>query len=74
MIELSASTAFMVYLGTTLAVLWCLWMYEHLKMRGRHILESTKPLLQTCEFCHHVYLEDPTKVVTQCPQCHSYNK
>lgn len=74
MIELSASTAFMLYLGITLLVLLALWLYEHLQPRGHHILESTKPLLLTCEFCHHVYLEDPTKLVTQCPQCKSYNK
>jgi hypothetical protein len=27
-----------------------------------------------CEYCHFCYLDSHNREVTQCPQCHSFNK
>lgn len=73
MIELSASVAFMLYLGMTLLILLGLWLKHHWKEK-RKLGRVHKFLLLSCEFCHCIYLDDSSKSVTRCPQCHSYNK
>ena len=73
MIELSPTTAFMVYLSMTIGVLFGIWVYQHYQTRKKKIISSEKELF-VCEFCHFAYLEEGIKPVTQCPQCQSYNK
>ncbi len=73
MIKLSLSNAFMLYLGFTLLVLLCLWVYYNLRMRKKTIVPYERYLFQ-CEYCHCQYLEEAYKAVTQCPECHSFNK
>lgn len=73
MITVSATTATMLYLCMTLAVLLSLWVYQHYRLRTKKI-EITEQELFVCEYCLFVYLEEKTKTVTQCPQCHSFNK
>lgn len=73
MIELSANTALMLYLGLTLATLMGLWAVQHFQKRRKKILTHDQELL-ICEFCHFAYLGDIGKPVSKCPQCQSFNK
>jgi uncharacterized paraquat-inducible protein A len=73
MIELSPTTAFMVYLGVTLAVLLGIWVTQHYRSKSKPTLPSEQKL-QVCEYCHFAYLDDSNKGVSKCPQCQSYNK
>ena len=73
MIELSATTAFMIYLSLTLGTLLGIWIYQHYQSKNRETLPSEQKL-NVCEFCHYAYLGDSAKNVSKCPQCHSFNK
>ncbi len=73
MIELSPSTAFMLYLGLTLAAVLGLWAYQHFDSR-KSKLTTTDQRIYICEYCHFVYLAEHAKKITQCPQCQSHNK
>lgn len=73
MIELSANTAVMLYLGATLGVLLGIWAWQHYTSIRKKVVTVEHELL-VCEYCHFAYLETLGKKVTQCPQCHSYNK
>lgn len=73
MIELSFGTAFMLYLLFTLTLILGLWFYSHYQTKHKEILPYEQDLY-ICEYCHFAYLEEPTKDVNRCPQCHSLNK
>lgn len=73
MIEVSPATAVMLYLALTLVVVLGLWGYNHYRTRHRRLKMEAHKLL-VCEYCHYAYLEAHEATVTQCPQCHSFNK
>jgi uncharacterized paraquat-inducible protein A len=73
MIELTSSTAFMLYLLLTLMVVLGLWIQHHYYARQKKIA-SPEQELRVCEYCHFAYLEEGVKQVNQCPQCGSFNK
>lgn len=73
MIELSANTAVMLYLCLTLTFLLGLWISQHYHTRTKKIVTSEHEL-HVCEYCHFAYLEANHKKITQCPQCHLFNK
>lgn len=73
MIELTATTAIMLYLCLTLMALFGIWGWHHLQSRKRKVILVEK-VLNTCEYCHFAYLDEIAKEVSQCPQCHSFNK
>lgn len=73
MIELSPTTGFMLYLCATLVFLLSLWGYHHYLSRKKKILTAKQELL-VCEYCQFAYLAESGLKVTQCPQCHSFNK
>lgn len=73
MIELTFASAFMLYLCMTLFILFGLWVYHHYRTRRREILPCEQELV-VCEYCSFAYLEESSKKVTKCPQCHSYNR
>lgn len=73
MIEVSATTAFMIYLCMTLCILFGIWGYQHYFTR-KHKIDIAEQELFVCEYCQFCYLDDGIKPVTKCPQCHSFNK
>lgn len=73
MIELSTSTAIMLYLGLTLCPLLGLWIFQHCLSRHKK-MELSDQELHVCEYCHFAYLEEIATKITQCPQCQSYNR
>lgn len=72
MIELSPTTALMLYLGATLTFLLSFWIYQHYRLRQKKILPLEKDL-HVCEFCHYAYLFEGTKKLSRCPRCQSFN-
>jgi hypothetical protein len=73
MIEISLTTALMIYLCMTLGALLGMWGLQHYFSRKTK-LEVAQHQLFLCEYCQFCYLEDPQKEVTRCPQCHSFNQ
>lgn len=73
MIEMTSTTAAMLYLCLTLTILLGFWGYDHFRSRRRKVEILSQELL-VCEFCHAVYVADIAKQVTQCPQCQCFNK
>jgi hypothetical protein len=73
MIELSANTAFMLYLSLTLLTLLTLWLHHHYRSRHKKIVTSEHEL-HVCEYCHCAYLEQDFKAISQCPECKLFNK
>ncbi|NGX41813.1 MAG: hypothetical protein K940chlam7_00087 [Chlamydiae bacterium] len=73
MIELSPTTAMMLYLCFTLATLLGIWGYYHYRSRRQKVILIQQELY-ICEYCQCAYLAQIAKKVTQCPQCESFNK
>lgn len=73
MIELTTTTAAMLYLSLTLSILLGLWSYSHYQKRKQKVEIFSEELL-VCEFCHSAYLDEISKKVTQCPECQCFNK
>lgn len=73
MIELSPTTALMVYLGLALAAILSIWIFNHYSARKKVFLPEEKKL-HVCEFCHFAYLDVTEKEITKCPRCTSFNR
>lgn len=73
MIELTFSTAFMLYLCITMIIVLGVWIYHHYDSKKRRVF-SNEEALRICEYCYYAYLEDSVKHVNQCPQCGLFNK
>lgn len=73
MIEITPTTAFVLYLAMTLATLSGFWIYQHVHFR-RKVIRTAAEYLFLCEYCQNAYIQDSSKEVTQCPNCLSYNK
>ncbi len=73
MIEISSTTAFMIYLSMTLGPLLGLWFAQHYFKRHKKInIDDQK--LYICEYCQFGYLDNREQKITRCPQCLSYNQ
>lgn len=72
MINVSFSTACLLYLGLVLGgmLVWGITVY--LKKRDYNKIETSKVYL--CEYCQHAYIEEIDAVVTTCPLCNLINK
>lgn len=73
MIELTSTTALMLYLCLTLGSLLILWGFHHYRFRYKKV-EISEQTLYICEYCSFAYLGDIVAKVTLCPQCQCYNK
>lgn len=73
MIELSPTTALMVYLGIALCFLLGIWLYHHYGSKSKVVLPVEKNVI-VCEFCHFAYLGASAKEISRCPRCSSYNR
>lgn len=72
MIELTPTTALMLYFGLTLLAILGVWAYSHYSSRHRVFMPLEKELI-VCEFCLYAYLDLGAKKITRCPRCESYN-
>lgn len=73
MISVDITTALLLYLGCFLCLYLGTWIVSHFKQRRKKALPS-QHALAICEYCTFAYLAIADKEVSQCPQCHSFNK
>ena len=73
MFALSMNAACLLYLSLTLGILLIVWLGSHFFQKNTK-LEISENRLQTCEFCHFSFLAEKGKVISKCPQCHSFLK
>lgn len=73
MIEMTSTTAAMLYLCVTMLAIFGIWVNHHYKNRQKKIVVVEKKLV-VCEYCHFAYLYELSKHISQCPQCSCYNK
>lgn len=72
MIQISLSSALVVYSIIILAGALAIWLYtEVTTRRGYLVLE--KQYLWRCVFCSYTYLDADAVKHSKCPQCHSIN-
>lgn len=72
MIQISLSTALIVYSVVILAGALGIWMYMEITTR-RAYLVLEKQYLWRCVFCSYTYLDADAVKHSECPQCHSIN-
>lgn len=72
MIELTPTSALMVYLGLSLIFILGVWFYQYY-----YSLKKPLPIMEkelhVCEFCHFAYLDTGAEKITRCPRCNSFN-
>lgn len=72
MIEITLTTAILLYGAVILAGLLLLYMVSELRARHvYHVLE--KQFVWRCAFCGFLYLDEDAAILSQCPRCESYN-
>ena len=72
MIQISLTTALVMYSAILGLVVFAIWAYTELTTRrSYHVLE--KQDLWRCVFCGYVYLDERAERVSRCPQCGSFN-
>lgn len=73
MIEITPSSAFLIYLLLSLGTLMAIWLYSHyLDKKKQHVALDSR--LTTCEYCHTTYVTPSDQSISNCPQCNSFNK
>ena len=73
MIEVTPETACVLYLGLAISALMLAWFFHHKKAVKKTVITFHKSNF-SCEFCHFTFVEDPSKPLVRCPECHSLNK
>lgn len=69
MIDIAPETACILYLAVGLMVVIGIWLATRKKETAYFTLKH-----QTCEFCHHHYIEDAQNKISRCPQCNLLTK
>lgn len=73
MIKLDISTAVLLYVMSSLAVMFFLWIfYERSASFPKFIREEAD--IWECSICSYAYVDSTHHEISQCPQCRSYNK
>lgn len=72
MIEITFSTAILVYGAIILAGV--IFLYFISELRARHVYRVLeKQFLWRCSFCSFLYLDEDAATLSLCPRCGSYN-
>ncbi|NLV45490.1 MAG: hypothetical protein GXY07_13450 [Candidatus Hydrogenedentes bacterium] len=72
MIEITFSTAILVYGAIILAGF--IFLYFFSELRARHVYRVLeKQFLWRCSFCSFMYLDEDAATLSLCPRCGSYN-
>jgi phage FluMu protein Com len=72
-IEVPVSTAVLVFLLVTVALVLVVWVLFGWRRRGRLLTTETDNYIWRCPICNHVYLETRPERYSKCPQCGSMN-
>ena len=72
MIQISLTTALVLYSSVLLILLLLIWIYTEVSVRRSYrVLE--KQFLWRCVFCGYIYLDEAAETLSQCPRCHSFS-
>jgi phage FluMu protein Com len=72
MIQISLTTALVLYSSVLLILLLLIWIYTEVSVRRSYrVLE--KQFLWRCVFCSYIYLDEAAETLSQCPRCHSFS-
>ena len=72
MIEITISTAVLLYGAIILTGFLFLYMVSEL--RARHVYRVLeKQFMWRCAFCGFLYLDEDAVMLSKCPRCESYN-
>ncbi len=73
MIRMDISTAVFLYLVTSLAAVFLLWIFfEKKAVLPKFVREEAD--VWECSICAYTYVDSTHHEISQCPQCKSYNK
>ena len=73
MFRLDVSTAVCLYILSSLAAVFLLWMlFEKKAILPKFVREEAD--VWECAICAHTYVDSTHQEISQCPQCQSYNK
>ena len=73
MFRMDVSTAVFLYVMSSLAVVFFLWIFfEKKTVLPKFVREEAD--VWECVICAHTYVDSTHHEISQCPQCKSYNK
>ena len=73
MFRMDISTAVFLYVMSSLAALFFLWIFfEKKAVLPKFVREEAD--VWECSICAHTYVDSTHQEISQCPQCQSYNK
>ncbi len=73
MFRLDISTAVLIYVMSSLIVIFFLWIFfEKKSILPKFIREEAD--VWECSICTYIYVDSTHHEISQCPQCKSYNK
>ena len=73
MFRMDVSTAVFLYVMSSLAVVFFLWIFfEKKAVLPKFVREEAD--VWECAICAHTYVNSTHHEISQCPQCKSYNK
>ena len=73
MFRIDVSTAVCLYVMSSLAAVFLLWMlFEKKAILPKFVREEAD--VWECSICAHIYVDSTHQEISQCPQCKSYNK
>ena len=73
MLKLDVSTAVFLYVMSSLAVVFFLWIFfEKHTALPKFVREEAD--VWECAICAYTYVDSTHHEISQCPQCKSYNK
>jgi len=72
MIQISLTSALILYSTILGCLILFIWTYTEIRVRRSHrVLE--KQFLWHCVFCGYIYLDEAAETLSRCPRCHSYS-
>ena len=72
MIQISLTTALILYSAILGCVALTIWIYTEMTVRRSHrVIE--KQFLWRCVFCGYIYLDETADTLSRCPRCESYS-
>lgn len=72
MIEISATSAFLLYLFAALFLLFVLWLKGHFKQKQKKI-DLACENIRVCHYCQNAWAAKVGEKISRCPVCKSLN-
>ena len=73
MFRMDVSTAVLLYVMSSLLVIFILWIFFEKKAALPKFVRDEADVWE-CSICTYTYIDSTHHEISQCPQCKSYNK